>query len=70
LPARLLLRLIDAYQRGVSPGLGARCRYQPTCSAYAREAIERYGAFKGALLTLRRLARCTPVGGRGWDPVP
>ena len=46
------------------------CRYQPTCSRYAYQAIERYGAFKGGWLMLKRLARCQPFGGSGYDPVP
>ena len=58
------------YRYGVSPLLPSACRYQPTCSAYAMEAIDRYGAFKGLLLTLRRMARCHPWGGDGYDPVP
>jgi putative membrane protein insertion efficiency factor len=58
------------YQANVSPGLGSLCRYQPTCSNYSYEAIERYGALKGSWLGIRRLVRCTPFGGRGYDPVP
>jgi len=66
----VLLRLIRGYQRRVSPSLGPLCRYQPTCSNYAYEAIERYGSLKGAWLALTRLVRCTPFGRGGWDPVP
>ncbi|MFN8507937.1 MAG: membrane protein insertion efficiency factor YidD [Dehalococcoidia bacterium] len=66
----VLLRGVRGYQRLVSPILPPACRYQPTCSAYALEAIERHGAFRGSWLALRRLARCTPWGGSGYDPVP
>jgi len=67
---RPLLWLIRGYQRTISPLLPASCRYEPTCSRYAVEAIEKYGALRGSWMALRRLARCTPWGGRGWDPVP
>ena len=70
MPARLALAAIGFYQRAVSPGLGNVCRYQPSCSRYAREAIERYGAAKGGWLALRRLLRCTPLRAGGYDPVP
>jgi putative membrane protein insertion efficiency factor len=67
----LLLRgLIRSYQLLVSPVLGPSCRYLPTCSDYAAEAIERHGAVAGTWLALRRLARCHPWGGSGYDPVP
>ena len=67
----LLLRgLIRSYQLLVSPMLGPSCRYLPTCSDYAAEAIERHGAVAGTWLALRRLARCHPWGGSGYDPVP
>lgn len=66
----LLLGLIRGYQLLVSPFLGANCRYQPTCSEYAREAITRHGALKGGALALRRIGRCHPWGGAGYDPVP
>lgn len=67
----LLLRgLIRAYQLLVSPVLGPSCRYLPSCSEYAAEAIERHGALAGTWLALRRLARCHPWGGSGYDPVP
>jgi putative membrane protein insertion efficiency factor len=68
--SRVLLALIRFYQRAISPSLGNLCRYQPTCSAYAYEAIERYGALKGAWLGARRFARCTPLRRGGYDPVP
>ena len=67
---RLGLVLIRGYQRLLSPILGSRCRYYPTCSDYAYEAVDRHGLFKGSLLAARRLGRCNPVGGEGYDPVP
>lgn len=67
---RLGLALIRGYQRLLSPILGSRCRYYPTCSDYAYEAVDRHGLFKGSLLAARRLGRCNPVGGEGYDPVP
>jgi len=67
---KLLTGLIRFYQMAISPWLPAACRYQPTCSAYAREAIETHGAFYGSWLGLRRLLRCHPWGGHGYDPVP
>jgi putative membrane protein insertion efficiency factor len=63
LPVRL-------YRVTLSPLIGHNCRYQPTCSAYALEALERHGALRGGWLTVRRLARCHPWGGDGYDPVP
>ena len=70
-PAASALRLaIKAYRLTVSPWLGVNCRFEPSCSVYAMEAIERHGALRGAWLALRRLARCHPWGGSGWDPVP
>ncbi|MDP7029996.1 MAG: membrane protein insertion efficiency factor YidD [Phycisphaerales bacterium] len=62
--------LIRIYQATLSPLVGRHCRFQPTCSRYAAEAIDRHGALVGTRLTLRRLARCHPWGGAGWDPVP
>jgi putative membrane protein insertion efficiency factor len=67
---RLVLGAIRLYQRRISPGLPVACRYQPTCSQYSYEAIERFGVARGSVMTLWRLLRCTPVGGRGYDPVP
>lgn len=68
--ARLLVLLARAWQLGPSAILPPSCRYQPTCSAYAIEAISRYGAWRGGRLAVRRLARCHPWGGAGYDPVP
>lgn len=68
--ARPLKGLVRFYQLTLSPWLGWRCRFQPTCSEYAREALDRHGAFRGGWLALRRLARCHPWGGSGYDPVP
>ena len=68
---KCLLSLIRFYQRHISPGLPARCRFTPTCSAYAFEAIEKYGALKGGCLALRRFLRCHPFyKGSLYDPVP
>jgi len=58
------------YRLVFSPWVGFNCRYQPTCSAYALEALEKHGAIKGSWLTLRRIGRCHPWGGDGYDPVP
>lgn len=70
----LTLALIGFYQLALSPYLGPNCRFQPTCSNYAREAIVRHGIWRGGYLSLRRLSRCHPVtwlgGGEGFDPVP
>ena len=68
---RLLLKLIRFYQRYISPAFPARCRFSPTCSRYAYEAITKYGALKGGWLALRRLLRCHPFyKGNFYDPVP
>ncbi|MEM6579080.1 MAG: membrane protein insertion efficiency factor YidD [Pseudomonadota bacterium] len=61
---------IRAYRVFGSPWVGHNCRYQPTCSAYALEALERHGALRGAWLACRRIARCHPWGSSGHDPVP
>jgi uncharacterized protein len=67
---RLTLVIIRFYQKAVSPWLPPACRYYPSCSAYAIEAIERYGFFKGAALAAKRLLRCHPFHAGGYDPVP
>jgi putative membrane protein insertion efficiency factor len=66
----LLLGLLRAYQYALRPLLGANCRFYPSCSDYAREAIERYGAARGVWLAARRLARCHAYHAGGYDPVP
>ncbi|NBX36839.1 MAG: membrane protein insertion efficiency factor YidD [Planctomycetes bacterium] len=68
--ARCCVRAVRFYQRALSPVLGGRCRFHPSCSHYAVEAIERHGAWRGGCLTVRRLARCHPWGACGEDPVP
>lgn len=68
--ARFLLTVIRFYRRALSPGLPPSCRFTPTCSAYAEGAIQRYGARRGGWLALRRMLRCHPFGGSGYDPVP
>ena len=67
---RLLLRAIGFYSRAISPALPARCRFYPTCSAYAAEAIARHGAARGSWLALRRLVKCAPWHPGGVDLVP
>lgn len=66
----LPLALLKFYKMCISPYLGNHCRFTPTCSAYAMEAIQKYGIFKGGWLALKRLLRCHPWGGSGYDPVP
>ncbi|MDQ2648066.1 MAG: membrane protein insertion efficiency factor YidD [Actinomycetota bacterium] len=67
--ARVELLGVRGY-RALTAGRPPTCRYDPSCSAYALEALERHGAAKGTWLTLRRITRCHPWGGHGWDPVP
>jgi putative membrane protein insertion efficiency factor len=67
---RLLQLLIKAYAYLVSPWLGNRCRFHPSCSVYASEAIEEHGIFKGFVLAMRRLLKCAPWSRGGYDPVP
>lgn len=65
-----LLVIVKFYQYGISPFTPPSCRYTPTCSQYAVEALRKYGPLKGSWLTLKRLSRCHPWGGSGYDPVP
>jgi len=68
--ARLLIAAARGWQIGPSRVLPPSCRYQPSCSAYAITAIQRYGAARGSWLALKRICRCHPWGGQGYDPVP
>lgn len=70
LPQLLLVALVRGYQRFISPGLPPSCRFYPSCSQYALEALQRHGALKGTLLAARRLTRCHPFNPGGEDPVP
>ena len=67
---RLALAAIRGYQRRVSPGLPPACRYEPSCSQYSYEAIERYGLVRGGWLAVRRVFRCNPLRSPRYDPVP
>jgi len=68
--AGILILLVRGYQMFLGPVLGGSCRFSPSCSNYALEALDRHGARRGAVLTARRLCRCQPWGGSGHDPVP
>ena len=68
--AHLLALPVRAYRLLGSPWVGRNCRFQPTCSEYALEALDRHGAIRGGWLALRRILRCRPGGGDGYDPVP
>lgn len=68
--ARLLVILVRGYQVAISPLLPAACRYTPTCSQYAIDALRQHGAMKGSWLAMRRLGRCHPFRPGGYDPVP
>ena len=68
--ARLMILVAKGWQKGPSMLLPPSCRFQPSCSAYAIGAIQRYGAWRGGILAARRLLRCHPWGGSGYDPVP
>ena len=68
LPARMLVLLVRGYQLVLSPHVGGGCRFTPTCSNYAIEALKRYGAVKGSILSIHRILRCNPWGGHGYDP--
>ena len=68
--SRVMLGLIAFYRHCISPFTPAACRYTPTCSQYALEAIKKYGPFKGGWLAFKRILRCNPWGGSGYDPVP
>lgn len=69
-PQKVALAVIKGYQRFISPLFGTNCRFQPTCSCYAHQAIERFGVFKGSWLATKRILRCHPLNEGGEDPVP
>ncbi|MCH5232132.1 MAG: membrane protein insertion efficiency factor YidD [Muribaculaceae bacterium] len=68
--SKLLIVLVKFYQNAISPHFPPACRYTPTCSEYAVEALRKYGAVKGLWLAVKRICRCNPFGGSGYDPVP
>ena len=68
--SKLFVWLILAYQKIISPLMGPSCRFHPTCSSYAKEAIESYGLLRGTWLALKRISKCHPLGDSGFDPVP
>ena len=70
LPKRMMLALLRFYKREISPMLPDACRFRPTCSEYAMQAIQKYGALKGGYLAIRRILRCHPFNPGGYDPVP
>ncbi len=67
---KILIGMVRLYQGMISPYLGAKCRYEPTCSAYAIEALSKYGVLRGGWLSTKRICSCHPWGGKGFDPVP
>lgn len=67
---KIIIYLIKVYQVGISPYIGAHCRYTPTCSTYFMQAVEKYGALKGSFLGIKRILRCHPWHPGGYDPVP
>ncbi|MBY0480664.1 MAG: membrane protein insertion efficiency factor YidD [Chitinophagaceae bacterium] len=64
------IALIKIYQYVISPAMGPKCRFTPTCSQYAAEALQKHGLAKGGLLAIKRISKCRPGGGHGYDPVP
>ena len=69
---RVAIAMVRMYQLAISPIIGGRaaCRFTPTCSEYTRQAIEKYGAIRGTIMGVRKICRCRPAGGFGYDPVP
>jgi putative membrane protein insertion efficiency factor len=69
MPSRIVLKLLAGYKLLISPWLAPSCRFVPTCSEFAGEAVQKFGVLRGSLLALKRLLRCHPFGRGGWDPV-
>ena len=67
---KILIGLVRFYQHAISPALPPSCRYTPTCSTYAIQALQKHGPIKGSWLAAKRISRCHPWGGKGYDPVP
>lgn len=67
---KIIIYLIKFYQKYISPFLGKNCRFYPTCSTYAKEAIENYGIIKGSMLSIKRISKCHPFNSGGYDPIP
>lgn len=67
---KILTGIIRFYQMSISPLLGRNCRFEPSCSEYSIQALSKYGVFKGIFLSIKRLIRCHPWGGHGYDPLP
>jgi putative membrane protein insertion efficiency factor len=65
-----LIQIVRLYRVAISPWLGGNCRFDPTCSSYALQALQRYGILRGSWLAMKRIGRCHPWGGSGFDPVP
>ena len=66
---KILIKIIEFYQKHISPGLGARCKFYPTCSEYTKQAINKYGALKGSLKGFKRILKCNPLSKGGYDPL-
>lgn len=66
---KILINLIIFYQKAISPWLGPRCKFNPTCSEYTKQAIEKYGAIKGTIIGIKRILRCNPFSKGGYDPL-
>ncbi len=66
---KILIKLIEFYQKNISPALGHYCKYEPTCSEYTKQAIEKYGSVKGIFIGIKRILRCNPFSKGGYDPL-
>lgn len=66
---KFFIKLIEFYQKAISPALGHNCKFYPTCSEYTKQAIEKYGAFKGTIKGIKRIIRCNPFSKGGYDPL-